>query len=151
MQNQKTLVDIFIDGARKGWNLGVNNILPNVLMAFVIIQMLKVSGLLSILGNLFGPIMSVFGLPGESITVIVSTFLSMGGGAGVAASLYKAGILNETHVTILVPAIMILGAQLQYMGRLLGTSGIPVRYYPMLFGISIFNAFVSLLVMKIFA
>lgn len=148
MQTQKTLFDIFIDGARKGWNLGVNSILPNVLMAFVIIQMLKVSGLLHVIGTVFGPVMSLFGLPGESVTVIVSTFLSMGGGVGMAASLYQTSILSATQVTILAPAILLVGAQLQFMGRLLGVAEIPSRYYPALFGITFCDAMLSLLVMK---
>lgn len=149
MQVQKTLFDVFIDGARKGWVLGVNSILPNVLMAFVLIQMLKVSGILGLIGSVFGPLMAIFGLPGESVTVIISTFPSMGGGVGVAASLYQAGILSATQLTILVPAIMLVGAQLQFMGRLLGVAEVPTRYYPALFGITFFNALLSLFVMKL--
>lgn len=149
MQVQKTLFDVFIDGARKGWVLGVNSILPNVLMAFVLIQMLKVSGILGIIGAIFGPLMAIFGLPGESVTVIISTFPSMGGGVGVAASLYQSGILSATQLTILVPAIMLVGAQLQFMGRLLGVAEVPTRYYPALFGITFFNALLSLFVMKL--
>ena len=106
----KTIVDIFVEGARKGWNLGVNSILPNVLMAYVVIQILKVTGLLTLLGKVFGPIMAIFGLPGESVMVLVSTWMSMGGGVGTAVSLYNSGVLNGTHLTILAPAIMLMGA-----------------------------------------
>ena len=147
----KTIVDIFVEGARKGWNLGVNSILPNVLMAYVVIQILKVTGLLTLLGKVFGPIMAIFGLPGESVMVLVSTWMSMGGGVGTAVSLYNSGVLNGTHLTILAPAIMLMGAQIQYMGRLLGTTGIQTRFYPVLFGISIVNAILSMLVMRFFA
>ena len=55
------------------------------------------------------------------------------------------------HVTILLPDIFLMGAQIQYMGRLLGTAGIQGRYYPMLFGISILNAIISMIIMRIFA
>ena len=83
--------------------------------------------------------------------VLVSTWMSMGGGVGTAVSLYNSGVLNGTHLTILAPAIMLMGAQIQYMGRLLGTTGIQTRFYPVLFGISIVNAILSMLVMRFFA
>jgi spore maturation protein SpmB len=150
-EQKKTLVDIFVDGARKGWNVGISSIIPNVLMAFVLIHALRISGLLDILGKVFNPVMGVFGLPGQAVMVLVGAWMSMGGGVGVAASLYAAKVLDPTHVTILLPAIFLMGAQVQYMGRLLGTAGIQGRYYPMLFGVSILNAVISMIVMRVFA
>ena len=150
-EQKKTLPDIFVEGAKKGWNVGISSIIPNVLMAFVLIHALRLSGLLDMLGVLFNPVMGLFGLPGQAVMVLVGAWMSMGGGVGVAASLYAAKILNPTHVTILLPAIFLMGAQIQYMGRLLGTAGIEGRYYPMLFGISILNAIISMLIMRIFA
>lgn len=150
-EQKKTLPDIFVEGAKKGWNVGISSIIPNVLMAFVLIHALRLSGLLDMLGVLFNPVMGMFGLPGQAVMVLVGAWMSMGGGVGVAASLYAAKILNPTHVTILLPAIFLMGAQIQYMGRLLGTAGIQGRYYPMLFGISILNAIISMIIMRIFA
>ncbi|MGE4528159.1 MAG: YjiG family protein [Rhodospirillaceae bacterium] len=151
MENKKTVVDIFVDGARKGWTIGVANILPNVLMAFVLIQVLKVTGALDLLGKAFGPVMAVFGLPGESIAVLMGAWLSMGGGVGVTASLYAGHVLSPAHVTILIPAIFLMGSQVQYMGRLLGTAGVQTRFYPVLFGICILNAAIAMLVMRFIA
>ena len=145
----KTFVDIFVDGARKGLNLALNSILPNVMFAFIIIQILKISGALAALGKVFGPVMAIFGLPGESVMVLVSAFMSMGGGVGVAASLYSEGILTGAQVTIITPAIMLMGAQIQNMGRILGTCGLQTKYYPILFALSIFNAACSMFVMRI--
>jgi spore maturation protein SpmB len=54
-------------------------------------------------------------------------------------------------VTILLPAIFLMGAQVQYMGRCLGTAGVKSKYYPALFAISIVNAAISMLVMRFFA
>ena len=150
-EQKKTLPDIFVEGAKKGWNVGISSIIPNVLMAFVLIHALRLSGLLDMLGVLFNPVRGLFGLPGQAVMVLVGAWMSMGGGVGVAASLYAAKILNPTHVTILLPAIFLMGAQIQYMGRLLGTAGIQGRYYPMLFGISILNAIISMIIMRIFA
>jgi spore maturation protein SpmB len=147
---RKTIVDIFVDGARKGWNVGTSSILPNVLMAYALIQILRVTGLLTLLGKVFGPVMAVFGLPGEAITVLMSTWLSMGGGVGVAASLYAMKVLSPVHISILMPAIFLMGAQVQYMGRMLGTAGVQTRFYPVLFTVSIFNAIIGMLVMRFF-
>ena len=151
IEQKKTIADIFVDGARKGWTVGVNSIVPNVLMAYVLIQLLRVSGLLDILGKIFNPIMAIFGLPGKAAMVLMGSWMSMAGGAGVAASLYAANALDRKQVTILLPAIFLMGAQVQYMGRCLGTAGVKPRYYPMLFAISIFNATIAMLVMRMFA
>lgn len=146
---KQSLIDVFIEGAKKGYNIAVGNMIPNLVMAFVVIQLLQITGLLTLLGKIFAPIMAVFGLPGEGITVLISAWLSMGGGVGAAASLYATGLLNAEHVTILLPAIILMGAQIQYMGRLLGTAGIPSRHYPVLLGISIVNACGAMLVMRL--
>lgn len=39
---KKTILDLFIDGARKGFTIGTTSLLPNVMMAFVIIRILDV-------------------------------------------------------------------------------------------------------------
>ena len=95
MTARTTLLDVFVAGARKGWAMAVNNILPNVLMAFVLIHFLKLLGILDLLGKAFGPVMGVFGLPGEAVAVLAAAWLAMGGGVGVAASLYNSGTLTR--------------------------------------------------------
>ena len=70
---KKNIIDLFIEGCRKGWNTGINNMLPNVIMAFVIIKALNVTGLLKLMGQVFAPVMALWGLPGEAVTVLVSS------------------------------------------------------------------------------
>ena len=48
-----SLMDIFVRGARKGWNIAIDNIIPNVLMAYVCIKILNVTGLLTLAGKFF--------------------------------------------------------------------------------------------------
>ena len=50
-QVRKNVMDMFIDGARRGFTIATTSLLPNVVMAFVIIQALKVTGLLEIVGR----------------------------------------------------------------------------------------------------
>ncbi len=63
-QVRKNVMDMFIDGARRGFTIATTSLLPNVVMAFVIIQALKVTGLLEIVGRVCEPVMALWGLPG---------------------------------------------------------------------------------------
>ena len=143
--------DIFVIGARKGFQIAINNLLPNVLMAYVIAEILNILGAMQLIGKLFGPLMGIFGLPGEAVTVLLTTWLSSSAGTGVAVSLLTKGILNGTHASILIPALFLMGAQLQYMGRLLGVADVPKKYWPLLMVASILNACIAMLVMRFIA
>lgn len=143
--------DIFVIGARKGWQIAINNLLPNVLMAYVIAEILNILGAMQLIGKLFGPLMGIFGLPGEAVTVLLTTWLSSSAGTGVAVSLLTKGTLNGTHASILIPALFLMGAQLQYMGRLLGVADVPKKYWPLLMLASILNACIAMLVMRFIA
>lgn len=147
----KNPFDIFVIGARKGFAMGTQNLLPNVLMAYTIAHVLSILGVMKIIGGIFGPVMAVFGLPGETITVLLTAWLSSSAGTGIAMSLFSNGTITATHATILLPAIFLVGAQLQYMGRLLGVADVPKKYYPLLMLTSILNACAAMLIMRFFA
>jgi spore maturation protein SpmB len=151
IQSNDTIMDVFVRGARKGWKVAIENIIPNVLMAYVCITILNVTGVLAWFGTVFAPVMAIWGLPGQAIMVILGALLSMGGAVGVAMSLFNDGTLNGTHISILMPAIYLLGSKIQYLGRLLGTAGVPGKHYPVLLGISFVNAAIAMFIMKIIA
>lgn len=147
--NNKLLTDVFVEGARKGWDIAVHNTIPNVLMAFVIIHILKVSGALDIIGKYLGFVMLPLGLPGESIAVIMAAFLSWGGSAGVLVALVQGGTLTAPDIAVLIPSMALVGSTVQYMGRVLGVLGIPGKHYLVLFGICILNAYLAMFVMSL--
>jgi len=147
--NNKLLTDVFVEGARKGWDIAVHNTIPNVLMAFVIIHILKVSGALDIIGKYLGFVMLPLGLPGESIAVIMAAFLSWGGSAGVLVALVQGGTLKAPDIAVLIPGMALVGSTVQYMGRVLGVLGIPGKHYLVLFGICILNAYLAMFVMSL--
>ena len=147
--NNKLLTDVFVEGARKGWDIAVHNTIPNVLMAFVIIHILKVSGALDIIGKYLGFVMLPLGLPGESIAVIMAAFLSWGGSAGVLVALVQGGTLTAPDIAVLISGMALVGSTVQYMGRVLGVLGIPGKHYLVLFGICILNAYLAMFVMSI--
>ena len=142
--------DIFVIGARKGFQIAINNLMPNVLMAYVIAEILNLVGAMQFIGKIFAPMMGIFGLPGEAVTVLLTTWLSSSAGTGVAVSLIAKGVLNGTHASILIPALFLMGAQLQYMGRLLGVADTPKKYWPLLMLASIINACIAMTVMRFF-
>jgi spore maturation protein SpmB len=142
--------DIFVIGARKGFQVAINNLMPNIMMAYVIAEILNLLGAMQFIGKIFAPMMGIFGLPGEAVTVLLTTWLSSSAGTGVAVSLLTKGILNGTHASILIPALFLMGAQLQYMGRLLGVADVPKKYWPLLMLASILNACIAMIVMRFF-
>jgi len=157
MQNNPPVIvsrnpfDVFVVGARKGFHIAIHNLMPNVIMAYVIAEMLNLLGIMTFIGKLFAPVMGLFGLPGEAVTVLLTAWLSSSAGTGVAVSLLAKGVLTGADVTILAPAIFLMGSQLQYMGRLLGVADVPKKYWPLLMLTSIFNAVIAMLVMRAIA
>ena len=149
MQEKPMLTDVFVSGVKRGWGIATGSMLPNVLMAFILIYVLKLTGILDLIGTVCGPVMKVFGLPGEALMVLLAAWLSMGGGAGVASSLFAAGSLSLHDIAVLAPAMYLMGSQVQYIGRLLGVVGTPGKYIPVMVLISIINALLALFVMQI--
>ena len=101
-EHKKNILDLFVEGARKGFTIGTTSLLPNVIMAFVIIRILDVTGLLHLIGVAFQPIMGLWGLPGEAATVIIGSLMSMGGAIGILMSLFTQGIMDPIQVTVMV-------------------------------------------------
>lgn len=149
-QVKQNVFDIFIEGARKGLNIGLHNLMPNMLMAYVLAYMLNLLGVMDFIGHWFGPVMGLLGLPGQALVVLLTTWLSCSAGIGVAASFFQSGILTTTHLAILMPALFLMASQVQYMGRLLGVADIPNKYWPMLMGISIMNAILGMIIMNVY-
>ena len=150
MTSQGNLYAAFVEGSLKGWKVATQNMLPNVVLAFVFIQMLQISGLLDNIGQYCAPLMNFFDLPGEAITVLISTWFSAGGGVGAAAGLYAHGIMDSRDISIIMPGIFLMGAQIQYAGRILGVAGVASKHYPILYAIGLFNAIMGMLTMKWF-
>lgn len=140
--------DIFIIGARKGFNVAINNLVPNILMAYAVAQVLQIMGVMKFLGEVFGPAMVIFGLPGEAVTVILTAWLSSSAAVGLAANMATNGLLDAHAITVLMPCFFLLGAQLQYMGRLLGVADVPKKYWPLLMSASFLNAICAMLLMN---
>ncbi len=137
----------FVAGAKNGYNIGIGSIIPNVLMAYVVIKALNVTGVMDLLGTVLSPIMGIFGLPGEAAAVLLGSLMSIGGGVGVAGALFAEGALNGAHIAILSPAILLIGSIIQYSGRLLAVAG--AKRQPQQFLICFINAIIAMIIMRI--
>lgn len=146
---KKNVLDHFIEGARRGLNIALTSTLPNVLMAFVLIQLLNVSGLMKLIGLVFSPVMGLWGLPGEAATVLAAAFMSMGGAVGVVAGLLSSNLLDARGVTMLVPSIYLMGSLVQYIGRILGTADTNKKHWGVMLAICVINALLALSLMSL--
>ncbi len=148
-ESNKMITDVFVEGARKGWGIAINSTIPNIMMAFVIIKILTLTGFLDVLAKVFGPVMALFGVPGEGAAVLMAAVMSMGGGVGVAVGLLNEGALHARDIAILAPAIYLMGSTIQYAGRILGVVGVEGQRYPLMFGVCILNALLAMFVMNL--
>ena len=146
-ERKEIVTDVFVRGAKKGWGIAIGSMLPNVVMAFVIIKALDITGILTLVGNTCGPVMEIFGLPGKAIVVLLGAWLSAGGGVGTA--LHSSGALNGTDLAILTPAIFLMGSQVQYLGRVLGVIGVSGKMVPIIMTVPVIVAILSLWVMRL--
>jgi len=149
MERKKNAIDAFVQGASNGMMIALKTTIPNILFAFVLIEILNITGLLGVIGTAFAPIMQVFGLPGQAATVLAAAFMSMGGGVGVAVGLLANGDLLPIHIPVILPAIYLMGSQIQFIGRVGGAAELPNKFIPHIVGISILNAFACMFVLRL--
>ena len=69
-----SIVDTFLKGCAKGFKVGIENITPAMILGYVLVYILKETGLMDILGTVMSPVMGLFGLPGEAFAVLTQCF-----------------------------------------------------------------------------
>ncbi|MBP2630984.1 MAG: yjiG [Firmicutes bacterium] len=147
--SKRTLIEEFCFGAKNGFYLGVERIIPAMILAYVLIMCLKITGIMTIVGTVLGPVMAIFGLPGEAVVSLVAAFFAKAAGASTAASLYAEGVINAAQVTILFPATITMGTLVGHFVRVVVASGTNARWHKLLICIPIIDAVVSMLLVRI--
>lgn len=142
------VADAFIAGAKRAISISLNIMMPNVIMAFILTAILMKIGAMDFLGKIGSPVMQFFDLNGQSMVILVSAWFSGLGGVAMGATMCATGEISQTQLAIITPAIFLMGAQLQYMGRILGVIGLEFKHYRLMFAISIINAILSIMIMK---
>ncbi len=145
----RDFISLFTEGVYKGLGIGMRNMMPNVMLAFILIHALNVTGLLKWIGEIAGPVMALWFLPGVTITVLLASLLSMGGAIGVLAALLASGAIGPYEATVLVPACYLMGNPVQNVGRCLGTAEVESKYYGIIIFVCVFNALASIWAMEL--
>lgn len=128
------VLEIFFRGVRKGWNIAVNQILPALIFAFVLVQILKATGMVELAETAFTPLMDPFKLPGIASVVIITSFFSRGAGASVAANMFNEGLLTAGQATVLFPVVLMIGSLIGNYVRVLLVAGSNPRYTMVIWG-----------------
>lgn len=148
--DRKGVLELFIEGCRDGFSVVVQQIMPAMIFAFVLVYALNSTGLMDIIGRLTAPIMGLWGLPGEASVVLISAFFAKAAGAGTAAALYTSGVLTAQQATILYPAVILMGTLIGHYVRVVMVSGTLSKYHPLLIGICLVDAAISMWIAMLF-
>ncbi len=143
-QPKKSLVEIFMEGTKKGFYVGMNNILPAMVLGFVIVQFLQLSGVVDILGSIFGPVINLFGLPGSTIVVLVSAFFAKAAGAATAANMYSQGLITATQATVLIVPCMLMGTLVGHFPRVVLVANVNPKHRMLLLAIPIVDSIIGM-------
>lgn len=141
-EEKKSIVEEFVAGAKKGFYIGIEMIAPAMVLAYVLILFLQITGLMQIIGKAVGPVMALFGLPGEAIVALIAAFFAKAAGAATAATLYSKGIITAAQATILFPATITMGTLIGHFVRIVIVSNANKRWHPLLLAIPVFDALV---------
>ena len=144
-----SIVEEFVAGAKKGFYIGAEMIAPAMVLAYVLIEFLNITGLMVIVGKAVGPVMAVFGLPGEAVVALVAAFFAKAAGCATAASLYSQGIIDAKQATILFPACVTMGTLIGHFVRIVITSNANKKCHPLLLCIPLIDAAVVMLLTRV--
>ena len=135
-----SIVEEFVAGAKKGFYIGAEMIAPAMVLAYVLIEFLNITGLMTIVGRAVGPVMAIFGLPGEAIVALVAAFFAKAAGCATAASLYAQGTITAQQATILFPACVTMGTLIGHFVRIVITSNANKKWHPLLLCVPLIDA-----------
>ena len=141
---RKTLLEEFMAGCKKGFYIGVENIMPAMVLAYALILFLNLTGLMDLIATAVA-----FGLPGGAIVALISAFFAKAAGAATAASLYAEGIINAAQATILFPATITMGTLVGHFARCVLTSGANPKHHALLLAIPIIDALLSMIIVRV--
>ena len=143
-----SFVENFMSGAKQGFYVGVEQIAPAMVMAYALIQFLKLAGLMPIIGKVLAPVMGIFGLPGEASVVLLAAFFAKAAGAATAASMVLSGTLTPGQATILYPACILFGTLIGHFARIILVSEVKPKYYPLMFAAPILDAILAMFITR---
>lgn len=148
-QPKKNVIEIFMGGAKDGFTIGTTLIGPALVMSYVLIQFLEITGVMKHLGTLLGPAMAIFGLPGEASVALIAAFFAKAAGCAATASLYGKGLLTATQATILFPACITMGTLIGHFARIVLVSQANRRWHSLLLAVPIVDAIIAMFLTRL--
>ena len=140
VQNNPSVIEEFMKGAKKGFYIAAEMITPAMVMAYALIEFLKITGLMALIGTALGPIMAIFGLPGEASVALLAAFFAKAAGCAAAATLYASGKIDAVQATILFPACVTMGTLIGHFARIVLVSNVNKKYHSLLLVIPLIDA-----------
>lgn len=147
-QIKPNMIEEFVTGAKKGFYVGVEMITPAMVLGYALILFLNLTGVMPIIGKLLGPVMSVFGLPGEAVVVLTAAFFAKAAGCATAATLYSQGIITAAQATILFPACITMGTLVGNFVRVVMVSNTNIKWQPLLLSVAFIDAAIVMLMTR---
>lgn len=148
-EKKKGAIELFLAGCKKGFYIGVEVILPSMILGYVIIAFLDLTGLADLLAYIFGPVMGLFGLPGDAVTVLVSAFFSKASGAGAAVALFEAGTLTAAQCAICLMPSMLMGTLVGHFVRVVMVADTNPKYRLMMIGVALMDSAIGMWLMRL--
>lgn len=145
---KKSIVESFLQGCGKGFDIGIKQIAPAMILGYVLVYVLQATGLMDIFGTVFTPVMALFGLPGEAVAVLISAFFAKASGCGTAAMMYAAGTLTLAQATILLPACILMGTLIGHYARIVLVTGSNKKWHPLLLAIPLQDAAIAMVITR---
>ena len=132
----------FLEGAKKGLYMAFFTLGPALIMMYPVLRILDITGLMDILSKILGPVMGLWGLPGEGAVVLISGMLNNAAGVAAIANYFEAGVLNGYQVAVITPMAWMIFYFIQNIGRILNVVGTAKRYYVPIFIIAILTSMI---------
>lgn len=146
---KKSVIETFLDGCKKGFYTGVEQIIPAMILGYALVQVLKLTGIMDILSTVCAPLMGLFGLPGDAIVVLISAFFAKASGCATAALLYSNDVISLAQATILFPACILMGTLIGHYVRIVIVSGANKKWHKLLLAIPIIDAAFAMVLTRI--
>jgi spore maturation protein SpmB len=149
VKSRLTIVEEFVSGAKRGFYIAAELVAPAMVLAYVLIHVLTVTGLMDVIGKALGPVMGIFGLPGEAIVALVAAFFAKAAGCAAAASLYSKGIITAAQATILFPACITMGTLVGHFVRIVIVSNANKKWHSLLIFVPIIDAMIVMWITRL--
>ena len=128
------LYETFTDGAKDGFKVAIN-IIPYLVAIIVAISMFRASGIIEYIGQVFGPILSKFNVPADTIPIMIVRSLSGSAALGVFSDI--ANNLGPDSYATKLAAVMVGSSETTFyvLAVYFGAVGISKLRYAVLVGL----------------